>query len=139
MASILTDGQKQVIKDSAALLRYLVSVIEEPEDKGNVSDGYHTFNELYHHRAMLMCALMRAYKDRLPVWWSEYHHDGSRFEGFIIVGIGKEPGRQITYHVEEDGWELFDFAEHLDRAPYFDGHTPEEVIDRLEYMHQWVK
>ena len=37
-------------------------------DMGEVSDGYHTFNELYAHRVRLFSTLMRAHPDKS--WWS---------------------------------------------------------------------
>ena len=38
----------------------------QPEITGNTSDGYHTFNELYHHRAMLFSVICN---DRLDRAW----------------------------------------------------------------------
>ena len=66
------------------------------EDKGNVSDGYHTFNELYDHRNLLFIALCKAYKDL--AWCAIDHHDGTRYDGHLIVGIDL-PSGTITYHL----------------------------------------
>lgn len=104
----------------------------EKFDKGKISDGFHTFDELYEHRTLLMAALMRF--SGQPAWRSRQHDDGSMFEDMFIVGmtlpVGFD-GVQITYHVEAKHWETFAFAETLDKAPHYDGHTPDDVLKRL--------
>lgn len=45
---------------------------------GDTSDGYHTFNELYHHRAVLFSVIVRDHKEL--AWKSRHHHDGSMFD-----------------------------------------------------------
>lgn len=95
---------------------------------GELSDGYHTFNELYHHRAMLFCTICNLFPD--SAWKSKAHHDGSMYDGMFIVGITTDLGN-ATYHYNIDPyWELFDVHE-LDVAPEFDGHTPGEALERI--------
>ena len=38
-------------------------LISELEDKSNISDGSHTFGELYHHRAILFAVICNTYKE----------------------------------------------------------------------------
>ena len=95
---------------------------------GETSDGYHTFNELYHHRAVLFSVIVRDHIDR--AWKSKAHHDGSMYDGMFIVGIETSEG-QATYHCDIDPyWGMFDCKE-LDRAPEWDGHTPDDAIERI--------
>jgi len=99
-----------------------------PCDVSKVSDGYHTFEELYEHRCSLMVALMQSNLD--ISWWSRYHDDGSKFDGWIIVGMILPLGN-ITYHIPEkwiDSLKLI--PEHV-RAPKWDGHTSADVVVRL--------
>lgn len=113
------------------------------------SDGYHTFDELYDHRITLFIALCkmneRAFRHygvqhegmppwRNPVWRSHLHSDGSSFDGWFILGIHDEAGKQITYHLPVDRWDECDFAETRDRAPEWDGHTAADVLDRLKLI-----
>lgn len=102
-----------------------------PIDATNVSDGYHTFGELYDHRTALFLALMRAHPGK--GWWSHYHADGASYEGYYIAGIDLPTG-PITYHLHErfDACllSLPDVRE-LERAPEWDGHTSEDVVKRL--------
>jgi hypothetical protein len=106
------------------------------EDPGELSDGYHTFNDLYRHRRALFFALGRALKDTHSVWRSKLHHeeDMEMYEGMFIAGIGTEPGQQIRYHFKLEYWDSADFAQTLDRAPKWDGHTPEDSITRLNAL-----
>ena len=56
-----------------------------PTITGDTSDGYHTFNELYHHRAVLFSVICNAHPD--IAWKSKKHHDGTMYDGMFIVGI----------------------------------------------------
>jgi len=100
-----------------------------------ISDGYHTFGELYDHRCHLFIALMR----RNPglSWYSPRHHDGSMYPEWFIAGMDLPTGT-ISYHlpkwmmgmVESSG------AEFKSTAPEWDGHTSADVIRRLA---EWLK
>lgn len=105
-----------------------------PRDRGNISDGYHTFNELYDHRIALWIALCRTGDSRCLPWRSELHSDGSRIEGWFILGMCRSPGDQITYHLPMSKWEDCNFAVSISKAPEFDGHTPADVIERLNRL-----
>lgn len=99
-----------------------------PTVTGETSDGYHTFNELYRHRAVLFSVIVRDHPDL--AWKSKLHSDGTMYDGMFIVGI-ETPQGQATYHYDIDPyWEMFDCGE-LERAPEWDGHTPDEAIDRI--------
>ncbi|GIN67086.1 hypothetical protein FKN04_13020 [Bacillus glycinifermentans] len=96
------------------------------ERKGLISDGYHTFDELYYHRMILFSVICNTYKDK--AWKSWKHDDGTMFDDYFIVGIETTHGH-YTYHYHKDYWELFDVKK-LEFAPKWDGHKPED-IDRL--------
>lgn len=106
----------------------LVRSVTKPVITGDTSDGYHTFNSLYHHRAVLFSVIVHDHKDM--AWKSKLHHDGSMYEGMFIVGI-ETPDGQATYHYDVDPyWDMFDCKE-LDRAPEWDGHTSDDAIARI--------
>ncbi len=100
------------------------------EDKGEVSDGYHTFNELYEHRHMLFRALGRAHKGY--AWKSQTHEDGSYFKGWFIAGICIPGGMEVSYHIPMRLWDAFNDFKELVTAPFWDGHTSKDVIERLK-------
>lgn len=97
---------------------------------GNISDGYHTFNELYHHRAVLFSLICNQNKD--IAWKSLKHEDGSMYKGMFIVGINTPYG-QATYHIDRIYWLLFKVKK-LDTAPKWDGHTPAQAAERIRQM-----
>ena len=96
---------------------------------GELSDGYHTFDELYHHRAILFSKIANSNKE--ISWKSKLHDDGTMYDGMFIVGI-ETPEGQATYHYDIDPyWDIFNVQE-LDRAPKWDGHTPTDAINRIK-------
>jgi hypothetical protein len=103
-------------------------------DTNRVSDGYHTFGELYDHRCILyiaMCKLLSEKRDSPSVWRSKKHADGSVWEGWFLLGISTRKGEQITYHLPEKLWNGTHFAAVLEKAPEFDGHTSQDVLSRI--------
>lgn len=113
----------------------------EVADLSQVSDGYHTIAELYDHRITNFIALCRREKVLSPegwphpVWRSKKHGDGNdAYEGWFIMGIGKEKGKQISYHLPLSRWDETDFAETLEQAPEWDGHTSNDVLERLKNL-----
>lgn len=104
------------------------------DDMGSISDGYHTFDELYEHRVTLYIALCSRLDSSYYVWRSEKHSDGSSYEGYFILGIDDEKGKQITYHIPMKYWEQTYFAETLEKAPEFDGHSSKDVLERLQKL-----
>lgn len=107
-------------------------VIVPPETGiGDLSDGFHTFNELYHHRAILFSVICNIFKD--IAWKSKKHDTGDMFDGMFIVGI-QTPFGQATYHYDIDPyWDLFQVKE-LPNAPKWDGHTPDDAIKRISTL-----
>lgn len=109
-----------------------VRIMQTEDNCGKVSDGDHTFDELYRHRCILFAALINANPD--VSWKSKLHSDGTMFDNYFIVGINTFGG-QATYHYSMEYWELFKCKE-LERAPLWDGHTPEDAINRI--MNQFT-
>ena len=106
----------------------IVNVVFDDMDKGKVSDGYHTFDELYHHRAVLFSVICNTHKEL--AWKSKLHDTGDMYDGMFIVGI-ETPEGQATYHYDINPyWDMFDVKE-LPKAPKWDGHTPDEAIRRI--------
>lgn len=115
------------------------------DEKNSVSDGFHSFRELYEHRCILFLTLCQSIymsqtrsvgnpPDVKSVWRSRKHSDGSEWSGWFILGIGTIPGNQITYHLPEKMWDMAAFAPIMEKAPKFDGHTHQDVIKRLQKL-----
>lgn len=104
----------------------------EQEDKGSISDGYHTFDELYEHRNLLFCLLLSEGEG----WKSLLHDDGTAYDGWFVAGTTLSSG-PITYHLPLAMWNVCP-AKVLDKAPPFDGHTSNHVLRRLR-QHLTIK
>lgn len=112
--------------------RYINNMIKSYKDAEeirtkDISDGYHTFGQLYHDRAVLFAIICNTYKDN--AWKSKQHHDGTMFgepNEMFIVGVDTSQG-QYTYHYHTDKyWDMYDVKE-VEHAPKWDGHTFEDI------------
>src|SRR5258705_4996527 len=102
----------------------------------DISDGYHTFGELYEHRIALwitLCRVIAQHEGPYYVWRSHLHSDGTSFEGWFVLGITVSD-KQLTYHLPDSQWESTGFARTLEIAPEYDGHTAADVLERLELL-----
>ena len=97
---------------------------------GKVSDGYHTFDELYEHRHLLFILLVSTNQWYLKPWKSKLHDDGPMYPGWFIAGTTL-PSGPISYHLPLEYWDLLNIQE-LPQAPKWDGHTSKDVVERLK-------
>lgn len=99
------------------------------KDIGDLSDGFHTFNQLYYQRMMLFATIVKQNRDR--AWKSLRHENGELCfgGGWFIVGIDTPEG-SYTYHYEDNYYSLFDCVE-LKRGKHWDGHTEKDVTRLL--------
>lgn len=106
-------------------------------ETGQISDGYHTFDELYEFRKVYNAALFNewAKQGKYDVHKSKKHEDGERcFGGGWFIVVAMLPTGQISNHYEMKDWGLFNIPE-VKRAKYeFDGHTPKDVLERLKAL-----
>ena len=102
----------------------------KPCDTGKISDGFHTFDELYDHRNHLFIALML----NIPFisWYADKHEDGTMYDGWFIAGM-RLPTGDISYHLPLKTLKLLDGGgiQHFNNAPKWDGHTADDVLRRL--------
>lgn len=105
---------------------------KEQVDTNKISDGYHTFGELYEHRITLFIALCRIVQDCTLKYVWRYQTD----KDWFLLGIDKAEGHQITYHLPMSKWKETEFACTLTEKekPQFDGHTSQDVLDRLNKL-----
>lgn len=103
----------------------------EDEDMGEVSDGYHTFNQLYHQRAILFATIVNQNKD---IAWKSYKHSDGKYcfdknGEWFVVGIDTPEG-SYTYHYQKEYWDYFECKE-LECGKEWDGHTEKDVTRLL--------
>jgi len=101
----------------------------------NISDGWHTFDELYEIRKAYNVALFNLLRrlGNQDVHKSKRHFDGEECFGggwFIVVAI--LPDGQISNHYKLEDWDLFKIPETYKALYEFDGHNTRDVINRLK-------
>ena len=107
------------------------------QDVGDVSDGFHTFNQLYHQRAVLFATIVNQNKD---ISWKSYRHEDGELcfgGGWFIVGIDTPQG-SYTYHYESKYFDMFD-CEELRYGKHWDGHTEKDVTRLLSLCDNKTK
>lgn len=115
--------------------------IEKTED---ISDGYHTFWELYEHRNSVFIWLCKTISDIHNDMWtwmrvvrSKIHEDWLNVWeewGMFLMVLHTEHW-QISYHLDKKDWDLCNFADtELQAKIPFDWHTPEDSINRLRKL-----
>lgn len=90
----------------------------------DISDGYHTFTELYEHRCLLFIALCMQFKDK-----AFYKKD---YENWFCIYL-ELPEGQISYHVPNTYLAIAE--KHFTYSPNhykWDEHTSYDVVDRLK-------
>ena len=108
-----------------------------PCDVNQVSDGYHTFQELYEHRCLLWVNLLNrinqhkhsnetAYKTRKD-------DQGNEMKGWFIAALNIPGDMQLTYHLPENLWSLLNIPE-MEKNHNYDGHSSKDVATRLVMM-----
>lgn len=114
-------------------------IIKDIDDNELISDGWHTFEELYNYRMTYNALLFNEWykNDKYGVIKSKRHFDGEEcFGGGWFIVIANTPKGQIDNHYKIKYWDLFKVQE-MDKSPYkFDGHTP---ADALKTMNELIK
>jgi hypothetical protein len=123
-------------EQNGILLEVQKGIDNTPSDvRGNYSDGYHTFNELYEFRKIYNAALFNEWAACKvhDVHKSWKHYDGELcFGGGWFIVVAMLPTGQISNHYEARDWDLFNIPE-TEKAKYpFDGHTSTDVLARLK-------
>lgn len=106
---------------------------------GDISDGYHTFDELYEHRCLLYIALVQRLSKENHVYWVREHYEG--WDILVAEIFEKQTPEQpymhgqISYHVPVKFRPYYrrflerDIGDHA-----YDGHTSKDVLTRLEAL-----
>lgn len=117
------------------------AVVHEAHSAAEISDGYHTMLDLYHHRMLLNAALFNVWNRHLPMlgpYKSRKHHDEDNdpmFRGQFIVGADLPGQGQVRYHYDLAHWDLFQIPELPNAHPY-DGADSDDVADRIQ---AWIQ
>ena len=144
--------ENYVIEYSSIKKDQLVSE-DEVVDIEELSDGYHTYRELYEFRKVYNAALFNEWAENLEtssdfgqalfnvpkynVHKSWKHHDGELcFGGGWFIVSAMLPTGLISNHYKAEDWDLFKIPE-VDKALFeFDGHTGSDVLERIKNLNK---
>ncbi|MBQ8219196.1 MAG: hypothetical protein IJZ79_05530 [Bacilli bacterium] len=101
----------------------------------DISDGNHTFADLYLQRMHMFSVICCCYPELS--WKSKKHFDEANdpmFNGCFIVGINT-PSGIATYHFKLEYWDEFPIKE-LEHAPKYDGYSPDDVLSRVKSLRK---
>lgn len=124
--------EKENDLNSTQVLNELIAELP-PGTSGSVSDGYHTFDELYEYRKLYNAALFNewAFLSLHDVHKSTKHSDGEEcFGGGWFVVVASLPTGQISNHYKIEDFDLFSIPDRV-KADEWDGHTPQQAAERL--------
>lgn len=112
--------------------------------RGEYSDGFYSFDELYIFRKVYNAVLFNEWGNQdgfytngvmnpmYDVHKSWRHYDGELcFGGGWFIVVAMLPTGQITNHYKEENWDLFAVPEVYKAKYEFDGHTAQDVVNRL--------
>lgn len=143
-----------------ALINGTVDELDDTSLTNYISDGQHTFADLYHHRAVLTSLFanqVRSWEETYEsalntggidksqyntlsqlcgVVKSKLHADGTMFTGYFIVHFTTPTG-DYSYHYPITEWDLFSDIREVERVGEYDGHKPED-IGRLITLQQFM-
>lgn len=91
--------------------------------ENDVSDGFHTFSELYDHRCLLFVSLCLS-SPSFCAWRKDFE------DGFFVLFMETRNG-QISYHLADKYLPLVKDRIVNNPAYEWDGHTSKDVVDRL--------
>lgn len=106
------------------------------EERNLLSDGHHTYKELYEYRKVYNALLFNFWSvDNLyKVHKSKKHGDGELcFGGGWFIVMATTRFGQISNHYKLEDWDLFK-CEEREQADVWDGHTPEIALLRLKKL-----
>jgi len=118
--------------------RFFDALRNQGYDISSVSDGYHSFKELYEFRLLYNAMLFNEWGSfNVPLYdvhRSWRHYDGQFcFGGGWFIVCAELPTGQISNHYEKQYWDYFHKVPFAQSAKNkFDGHTSAESSRRME-------
>lgn len=138
-----TNPQKTLI-DKEDVWRFFAALKEQQYDISEISDGFHTFAELYDIRKAYNAALFNEWAafdiPKYDVHKSWRHNDGELcFDGGWFIVSANLPEGQISNHYQAEDWQLFNIP-FRERAMFkFDGHSSSDCIKRLLNLNNYLR
>ena len=110
-------------------------ICEKVEKKLNEQQDL--IEELYDFRLTYNALLFNEWAEnqKYEVYKSRRHSDGELcFDGEYFIVVANLPTGQVTNHYHIRHWDMFKINEYEKVKEDFDGHTPSDVIERLQQV-----
>lgn len=137
------DGSADVLRFGSSMPRPLsdypgtfTPLTRPVADVSQLSDGYHTFAELYEHRHTLFAALMYAYAPL--AFKTRRNQEGEEWPGWFIAGLNTAMG-QLSYHMPDEWWDRLPDIRELEYNQKYDGHTSADVLQRISLLQDFYQ
>jgi len=115
-------------------IKHIEKTLSKAATIGSLSDGYHSFDELYYFRMMYNAMLVSEWNKQgiYETNKSKRHHDGELcFGGGWFIVTAMTPFGLISNHYDEKYFHLFDCEETETSIHEYDGHWAHDVTERL--------
>ena len=111
-----------------------IVVLNSPDDDVEISDGHHTFEELYSYRLVYHAEAVKHWMSLgIEVVISLRHSDGELcFGGGYFIVVAQLPAGQVSNHYKLDCIDYFRTVPYVEIPPKYDGHTPQEALKRIQ-------
>lgn len=104
----------------------------------NISDGHHTFGELYNRELVLFRLVTSAYPKLSFKSLKHYDEENDPiFNGDFMVGIYTPKG-PITYHFKLEYLDSFKHISYIPKGPKYDNYTEDEKNERINYLSDMI-
>ena len=124
---------------------YLVGVLDTVTGKtfnslgivDKLNEQQDLIEELYDFRLTYNALLFNEWAEnrKYEVYKSRRHNDGELcFDGEYFIVVAQLPTGQVTNHYHIRHWDMFKINEYEKVNEDFDGHTPSDVITRLQQV-----
>lgn len=121
-------------------LTYIQSLINRVDEdvRGKLSDGYHTYDDLYAHRAALWKVLIKHLLisgiNGIKVYKCLNHYDGTKYPGWFLSLVVLPSGEQLSYHLPMEEFKSTCGVSCKNSPVKFDGHSSKDVLKRLSLL-----
>ena len=100
-------------------------------ERGQISDGYHNFDELYEHRTLLFQALCNLMPNNC--YKTEKNFQKESYDGWFILVMNHPIVGQISYHLPKKLWN--NCRVRIESYCHdYDGHTSTDTLNRLSQL-----
>jgi len=122
----------QTLKQCKEIEKWILGEPKVAKDPGEISDGYHTFSELYAARHILFVNVCLMSPN--IAFWTHRSKEGEVMDGWFILGL-QSSNEQLTFHLPVEYLHYVKgVIKEVERNKLYDDHGGVEVLERLKIV-----